>query len=291
MTELALIGKGRWGQNYISTIAKMTEVNLASDNTKTRDYPDLFKKDDIDGVIIASPTNTHYEIAKEFLSRDFNLLIEKPITVTYEESLELQKLNREHQSVVLCGHIQMYDPGYVELKRSLNKVGKIHKMFFKGLQSPVTRDSTELENWGPHPIYLFLDIAEKKPVHVSVEEKNNGNVRLELNFGNDLIGIADIGSISTKKERELSILSSNGILTFDWSGPVKRLNTKNGNGKEEDIPFDTSRSPLELEVSEFILCIKNSVEPRTPLSLGVEVMKVIDEANNILRSSKTIYQD
>ncbi len=73
--RLALIGNGKWGQNYVNTIRRLQQVDLPQKYIKTRSYPDLLTKSDIDGVIIASPTNTHFEIAMEFLSKGFNLLI------------------------------------------------------------------------------------------------------------------------------------------------------------------------------------------------------------------------
>ncbi len=178
----------------------------------------------------------------------------------------------------MVGHIQIYDPGYDKLKRSLNRIGKIQKMIFRGLQSPHRTDSTEIENWGPHPIYLFLDIAAINPTSVSVIPTINNNIHMEFDFANDLSGIADIGSISPKKERELTVSGGKGSLTLDWSGSTKKLFFTSSEGIEEVISFNTSQSPLELEVSEFIDCIKTGREPRTPLSQGVLVMKIITEA-------------
>lgn len=275
-TILGLIGRGKWGQNYIKTIRELSSCELPESNIRTRDYPELFDKDDIDGVIIASPTDTHFEIARDLLIKNFNLLIEKPITKTYQQALDLQKLNKEHKVTVVAGHIQIYDPAYVELKKSLGKIGKIQKMIFKGLQSPVRQDSTVIENWGPHPIYLFIDIAGRNPITTSAKSTTDDNIHLDFDFGDNLQGSADIGCLSPNKERELTIVGDKGSLTLDWSGPIKKLYFKNENGKKKNIAFDTVHSPLELEVLEFIDCIKTGRQPKTPLSQGVEVMKIIE---------------
>jgi len=73
---LALIGKGKWGQNYINTISGMSECILPPENIKTLNYPELFSYKGVDGVIIASPTVTHYPIAKACIEHGLNILIE-----------------------------------------------------------------------------------------------------------------------------------------------------------------------------------------------------------------------
>lgn len=276
MIELALVGKGKWGQNHIKTIKNISEAHLNPKNIKTQDYPDLFERNDIDGVIIATPTNTHYEIARAFITNSLNILIEKPITRTHEEALKLQGLSEEQKVVVLCGHILLFDPGYVKLKESLPLIGAIKRMIFKGLQSPAREDCTALEDWGPHPIYLFIDLIGRSPKKVSSKPVNNDNFHLEFNFGEKLVGIADIGFTSPKKERQLSVIGNKGSLTLDWSGPEKELSFEDKNEGKKDISFDATKSPLELELGEFVECIKGGKKTRAPLSQGVEVMRILD---------------
>lgn len=276
--RLALIGKGNWGKNYITTINAMDSCDLPANYIKTRDYPDLFNQTDIDGIIIATPISTHYEIAKAFLEKDFNLLIEKPITKTLAEAMKLLELSGQHKdTVAMVGHIQLYDPVYQEMKRQLHLIGSVKKLIYKGLQSPVRTDATVLEDWGPHPIYLFLDLVSK-PISFHMGKKDGDNVHLDFEYQGGVTASADLGWTASLRKRELSIIGESGTLTFDWSGPVKKLSFRDKEGNETDIPFDTNRSPLELEVLEFVNCLETGKTPRTPLSQGVEVMRIIEEA-------------
>lgn len=284
VVSLGLVGKGRWGQNYINTITSMEGVNLSPEHIKTRDYPDLFAlRDKITGIIIASPTDTHFEVARDFLTRGFNLLIEKPLTRTYQEAQHLQKLEQGHKGViVMVGHIQIYDPGYQELKASLAIIGDIQRMTFKGLQSPIRSDSTVLENWGPHPIYLFGDLMAKNPAAVRANKTKDDNILLEFDFGNQVTATADIGSISPEKKRELAVVGSNGTITLDWSGTKKTLIFIANDGTQNNLNFPGNSSPLALEVLEFVDCIRTGRQPKTPLNQGVEVMKIINAAQKFL---------
>ena len=74
MKELALIGKGRWGERYIQTIKDVEGCNLKY--IVSRDYSTV---ENVDGVIIATPPETHEEIMKHF---SCPILCEKPLVTT-----------------------------------------------------------------------------------------------------------------------------------------------------------------------------------------------------------------
>ena len=273
---LALIGRGNWGQNYINTIKGLSECQLPQAYIKTRDYPELFEKEDLDGVIVATPISTHYKIAKEFLERGFNLLIEKPVTKTLKQALALSELSRIHNEVVvMVGHIQVYDPAYVEMKKHLDKIGKVRQLVYKGLQSTPRVDTTVLEDWGPHPIYLFLNLVGK-PISVDLEKTAADNLRLNFKFRDGVVGTADIGWTSKERKRELTIVGARGSLTLDGSSSDKQLYFIDINGNKTNIDFPSEKSPLAEEILEFLNCIRTGKNLKTPLSQGIEVLKIMD---------------
>ncbi len=274
--DIALIGRGKWGRNYINTLRSLGMDLEKEGLIKSRDYPELFELPGLSGVIIASATDTHFTIAKEFIQKGYHALIEKPITKTLEEALELQRLHSQHKDlVIMAGHIQIYDPGYQELKKALPQVGKIKELTFRGSQEQARTDSSVLENWGPHPIYMFMDILGGTPFKVQGKEVKKDDLDLEMYFDNSVTGRARLGMISSQRERSFSVIGEEGVLTLDWAGQ-KTLTFKGLGGKVSLIEFSSEKSPLALEVNEFIECIKTGREPKTPLSQGVEVARVID---------------
>ena len=110
--KLAVIGCGYWGPNLVRNLVQSNKVqelfccdldqkrlarmkNLYPMITAIPDYRGLLDIPDLDGVAIATPVKTHYSIAKEFLSRDKHVFVEKPFTHSYETALELVKLAEE----------------------------------------------------------------------------------------------------------------------------------------------------------------------------------------------------
>ena len=69
-----------------------------------------------DAIIIATPTVTHYEIAKEVLDQGRHVFIEKPITTTIYEANQLLKIADENQLFIQVGHIERFNPAFLSLK-------------------------------------------------------------------------------------------------------------------------------------------------------------------------------
>lgn len=284
--NLALIGKGKWGQNYINTITGLSQCTLPLENIRTRDYPVLFDLPDIDGVIVATPTNTHFGIAQDLLRHGLTrLLIEKPITQTLEEAVKLQQMADELNANILVGHIQLYDPAYQELKRHLKQIGIIQKLTYKGLQSLTRTDATVLQDWGPHPIYLFMDLVKGEIKTVSAQSTSGDNLHLEFNFLDNILGVVDLGWTAPGRKRELTVIGDHGSLTLDGSTNPRQLYRVDAEGKRNEIDFPATSSALTQEVLAFINYIRDGKEPRSPLIEGIKVMEILNAAENSLNHS------
>ena len=63
-----------------------------------------------DGYVIATPAQTHFEIAKLLIESNKNVLIEKPMTLSIEESEELVSLVNENKVSAMVGHVLLFHP-------------------------------------------------------------------------------------------------------------------------------------------------------------------------------------
>lgn len=287
LVTLAIIGRGKWGQNYINTLnAGVQCASLPQKNILGRDYKDYLRLSTADGIIIATPTNTHYQVAVSLLESELlHLLIEKPVTQTLEEALKLRQISEKLKASIMVGHIQLYDPAYQEMVKNRNLVGKIKSITFKGLKSNIRPGVTTLQEWGPHPIYLCMDFLGRTPSSVSAKYSNNingDNVFLTLNF-DEVQATAEIGYNFPEKKREFTIMGDKGSITLDWSGQEKTLVYNRPDYSPQKLFFSTTNSPLKLQILEFAGFIKGEVKPKSPLSQGVEVMRIIDLAEESLK--------
>lgn len=286
---LALIGRGHWGQTYKKTIDGMPGILLPSKYIYGKDYRAGLKKNkvpNIDGVIVAATTSAHFAVATNLLKLGFSwLLIEKPLTQTFAQAQKLQKLLQTFpNSSVMVGHIMLYDPAYKIMKEAaLKKLGKILQINYTALKGPPIKEGTVLQDAGPHPIYLFMDIAGKKPTKVSARSTKFDNIKLTLEFDNGLLGVAEIGTIYPERKRELVITGTKGKLVLNEFVNPRELIFFDNNGQKKNLSFPTNQTPLEREILEFVNLITTGAKPKTYFSSGVDVVKIIDLAEKSLR--------
>jgi len=283
MTTLALIGKGHWGTIYINTVKSLKGISIPDKYIFGRDYKENLTKKElkkIGGIIVASPSETHFEVASYLLKQGFkSLLIEKPLTQKLSDAIKLQKLVKEKKAKCMVGHVQLYDPAYQTMRRiARKKIGKINKIKYFGLKSPEVKGSTVLKDWGPHPIYIFLDLTGEKPTKIKATPTKYDNIRLTLKFQSGITGVANIGTLYPRRRREIEIIGERGKLKLNEFLNPRNLVFVDKTNNKTIIKFPTKNSPLANEVIEFAELIKVNKKTRSPISQGVEVVKVIRQA-------------
>ena len=115
--KLGIIGCGYWGPNLIRNFNNISGVEMTHcgdlDESRlnhikgiypktivTKDYREILSKKDVDAIIVATPIDTHYKIAKDALNADKHVLVEKPITNSYEDATNLIKISEKNKKVL-----------------------------------------------------------------------------------------------------------------------------------------------------------------------------------------------
>ena len=88
------------------------------------DYDELLHSN-VDTVYIGLPNNLHFEFAKKALEAGKNVIIEKPITSTYKQALELSNLARAKKLFIFEAISNQYLPNYKKIKEFIPKLGNI----------------------------------------------------------------------------------------------------------------------------------------------------------------------
>lgn len=128
---------GSFSRNIKNTLATGKELKL-DEKRLYKNYAEMAEEegkrpDKIDFVVIVTPNNSHYDIAKSFLENGINVMCEKPLTVTLDQALELQKLAQEKDLLFAVSYAYT---GYsmVRYARELVKSGKIGEVRFVNAQ-------------------------------------------------------------------------------------------------------------------------------------------------------------
>ncbi len=146
-TKVAVIGLGGIAQLvHLPNLAKLNNVKVAAVaeinknrlntiadkfNIKERytDYKELLAKSDIDAVIIATPTSTHKEVSTACLKAKKDVLLEKPLARTYEETKQIVGAAKKYNRKLMVGMNLRYRPDAMILKSLIN-AGELGDPFY-----------------------------------------------------------------------------------------------------------------------------------------------------------------
>lgn len=117
--NLALLKAGCFTRNWENNLETAAAWNLTDTGRVYRDYQEMAQKegareDGIDFVIIATPNDTHYPIAKAFMAQGIHIMSDKPLTLTVAEAEELAAMAKEKD--ILFGVTYTYT-GYAMVRQ------------------------------------------------------------------------------------------------------------------------------------------------------------------------------
>jgi len=184
MLNVALIGLGYWGKNYLRVLQNIKGIELryvcdsnpealkdiTSHIRTTLDYEEIAKDEDIKAAFLATPASTHYEIAKLFLEQGKHLLVEKPLTMNIKEAVDLARIAKENKVILMVGHIYCFHPA-IQYLRKLIKSRKLGKVFYGiairiGL-GPIRQDASCTWDLATHDIAILDYLFNSMPIYVT----------------------------------------------------------------------------------------------------------------------------
>ncbi len=131
--KIAVIGTGSMGKNHVRVLKNIPEVNevIISDinrkiledtskrfgiSKKYQDHIEMLEKEKPDGVIVATPPNSHKKNVLDIIKYETNVLVEKPIAHTIEDAEEMIKAAEKKDIIFTVGHIERFNPVVTKIK-------------------------------------------------------------------------------------------------------------------------------------------------------------------------------
>jgi len=299
--RLGLIGAGRWGRNYIRTIAALDGVRLtrlASRNPASRelvgpectisaDWRHVVESGDLEGIIIATPPSLHAEMTIAAVAAGIPVLVEKPLTLGLAEAVTLREQVRTRKGRVMVDHTHLFHPAFEELKRQVAALGMIREIEAEaGNQGPYREDVPVLWDWGPHDVAMCLDLLGEPPREargMREERANRGTavtetIRLELEFSSGARARIRISNMM-EKTRRFSVRCEAGVLVYDDIARNKLMLHRDG----RDGPINVSAEPpLSRVVEAFVAGISAGNDTTGSLDLAVNVVAVLERCARTL---------
>jgi UDP-2-acetamido-3-amino-2,3-dideoxy-glucuronate N-acetyltransferase len=311
MVNIAVIGCGYWGKNLIRNFHELKVLHTLYDLDEKRAkeigflYPEVriaraltevFQDESIDGIVVATPAESHYRMVKETLQAGKDVFVEKPLALKVREGKELVALAKGKDRILMVGHLLEYHPGIIRLKQivSNGELGKINYIHSTRLNLGKFRtEENILWSFAPHDISVILLLLEEMPKEVSAHggsylNKEIADVTMTaMDFPSGAKSHIFVSWLHPYKEQKLVIVGDRKMAVFDDVVPKDKLLLFSHRidwieripvPRKEDaevIPFEMEE-PLKVECRQFLNCLQTRQRPKTDGENGLRVLEVLD---------------
>ena len=230
-----------------------------------KDYRDLLGR--VEAVTVATPTSSHYEVAKFFLEHGVHVHVEKPMTVTSVEGEKLCELAERSRLKLQVGHVERFNTALVSVREKLKKplfieCHRLAPFKARGVDVSVVLDLMI------HDLDVILSLVKSEVVNVSAvgtpvltETIDIANARVEFASG----AVANITSsrVSQGDQRKFRVFQPDQYLSIDFKSGEVSLLTRTTELVEKGIPFNTEVWSLKKadalleETRSFVTAIQN----------------------------------
>lgn len=269
------------------------------------DYRDLIGK--IDAVVIATPTDSHADIATFFLEQGVHCLVEKPITSDCDSAAALVSLAGELDLRLAVGHVERFNPAMV----ALNKLGLVPRFIESYRISPFRFRSMDIgvvHDLMIHDLDIILHligqpVTEVQALGVGVFGNSEDIANARLCFADGSVATATASRVSLKSERKVRIFADDTYVTLDFeqrAGRILRKGEKLKSGEVDPSTIDprTLDNPMafilgkliemqELQVEEtdaleaedldFVEAVRDGRAPTVPGEHGLRALEVAEQ--------------
>ena len=316
--NIAVIGAGNWGRNLIRNFSELHALAAVSDKSASvlkemrKLYPscefypslkDVLSHPKVEAVVIATPAETHFLLAREALLSGKHVFVEKPMTLTEKDAEELIALAKEHNLILMVGHLLQHHPVFVKLKQiaSAGELGRIHYIYSHRLNlGKIRREENILWSFAPHDISMILALAGEEPESVLVTGGNYLHKKIadvtttHLEFSSGLKAHVFVSWLHPFKDQKLVVVGDRKMVVFDDTLPweEKLLVYPHSVKWDHNIPVPTRGTPervavpysepLKLECQHFINCIRQGIQALTDGTEGLRVLRVLNAAERSL---------
>jgi len=312
---VAVIGCGYWGKNLVrnfntlgalQTVCDATEAGrttateLAPTVTIVSAVEDVLTDPQVDGVVIATPAETHYSLVRKALESGKDVFVEKPLALTADQGAHLVRLAQEKERILMVGHVLEYHPAITQLRQLIDSgaLGKIHYIYSNRLNlGKIRTEENILWSFAPHDVAVILRLMGGLPFQVvacggSYIQPNIADVTVtNLLFDNGVRAHIHVSWLHPFKEQRLVVIGAKKMASFDDVSKQlvlydQRVDLKeNGpipvKGEGELVPFAPDE-PLRLECQAFLHAIATRQPPITDGESGLRTLKVLQAAQRSL---------
>jgi predicted dehydrogenase len=311
VARIAQIGLGAWGQNLARNFGALTELAWLCDLDEgrrteaakaypsarvTSSYDELLGDDTVEGVVVATPVPTHFELARRALDAGKHVFVEKPPAMRGPEMEELCDLAEERGRVLMPGHLLLYHPGVQKLKEIVDS-GELGDVLYVygNRQNLGTFRTNENALWslGVHDLSVLLHLLGEEPIEVRAHGNAFLNHGVEdvvfcyLRFPSGKMAHMHLSWLDPHKIRRITVVGDDRMAVFDDMERERKITVyDNWRTRTGDVysPKVDATEPLRLECRHFLRLVAGEGDPNKAARDAVPVVRALDQLQAALET-------
>ncbi|MCR4293543.1 MAG: Gfo/Idh/MocA family oxidoreductase [Candidatus Kuenenia sp.] len=320
--RMAVVGLGYWGPNLARNISSCNETDLfyLCDSNPARlkkigaMYPaakltqsltEIINDDEVEAVAIATPVDTHFELARACIERKKHVLLEKPMTRTVSEAEILIELAEKHGVVLMVDHTFNYTSGVKKIKEIVSSGALGDILYWDSVRINLglfQHDVNVVWDLAPHDLSIMDYVIDARPVSVQTvglahySDKIENIAYMTLRFDRGMIAHFHFNWLAPVKIRTTLIGGSKKMIVYNDMEPSEKLKvydkgvdvaaSKDGVYKalvqyrtgDMYAPQLENVEALNVEIEHLADVVRNKVRPVSGADSGLRVVRMLEAA-------------
>jgi UDP-N-acetylglucosamine 3-dehydrogenase len=265
--KVVLVGLGRMGRNHMRVLRAMPQFDLRAvvdpraeppgELGHARVLPDIreLATVDFDAAIIATPTSTHYPIARELTAMGKDLLVEKPLASTFAQGKDILRGAQQRGTKLVVGHVERFNPAVRRLRELVRKgaVGTpLHFAFTRvgGCPKTLTGNNVILD-LAVHDIDVLRSFVgpvriDRSMCHVTWRNGVADTAQIVLGSGSGATASVHVNWSAPAKVRTIRVTGTRGVCMVDYIRQTCELL-----GGRAPEPLEDRTEPLRAQAQHF----------------------------------------
>lgn len=326
--KVGLIGVGHLGKIHLKLILEIiqegkgfsqvgifdinsTELEKVSSAYQVKAYHRIDELiADSDVIDIVTPGGTHFEIAQKCILHHKPVFIEKPVTSTVAQAIELKKLAQEKNVIIQVGHVERFNPAFVSTQKYIRSplFIEVHRL---AMYNPRGTDVSVTLDLMIHDLDLIFNINSypvkniyANGIEILSATTDIANVRLE--FENGSVANITTSRLSLKNMRKFRVFQKDAYISIDLLNktseivhikdidtftPEDALILSPGNGKPDkeikiEKPIILPQNAIKEELLSFIHCVNNKTIPQVNIDDAIRVLEMAHQIEQKINQAK-----
>ncbi len=267
---------------------------------------------EIDAVVIATPVQYHYALAKSALVSGKHVLIEKPMASSATECEELIQIAAEKGLTLMVGHTFLYSEAVSVINEKIIS-GDIGDVLYINAQrlnlGLFQKDINVAWDLAPHDLSIILHLLRDTPetincqgnAHISADVEDVTN--MSLTFPGNRFATVQSSWIEPRKVRQMTIVGTKGMIVYDdvqQREKIRIFDTRVDKPPHYESYADfhysyhygdsycprlDQREPLQTQCEHFLDCIQKGARPLTSGEDGLQIVEILEKSSESLRAN------